>query len=448
MDGLAAHADMQRVGGLAIVKKGAGMRKACVLAAALIAVSFISGCLGAVQLEEYGYVQSFGIDKEENKKYSYSFLLQNYRGAGQEGSESGNKGLVIGGEGDTLFEALALITAGLPYELNFTRTASVFFSEELARAGEIEQLFSISQSELKMRNSVKLLVVHGNTREFQEGLQVENSPDLLQMQRSILYSFSDEGTVPMTNYAIFYEAVHTGRFDPIVVYGGTGQSEEQSGQSDEKSEGSGSSDKGGSGGSNEKSKAQEDESKKESSIHGVKRFGGMPAYADGTALFNGIKMVGVLNSEETKYLLTARGELGSTFVEYVYDEDQMLVLRILQNTKPKVTLELDGSSPKAKIEIPLVCEIYMDSKGNASRQWESGLREEVENYICSALEGVFETCRNLKCDALGLGKEASKKFSDLQAWDNYNWKARYPQAEVKFDVSITLWDAYIKTNIE
>lgn len=414
------------------------MKKKAVLAAVLTVSLILSGCLGAVQIEEYGYVQSFGIDRGENKKYSYSFLLQNYGSPGQDGSGGQEKGIVIGGEGDSLFEALALVTAGLPYELNFTRMSSAFFSEDLAKDGEIEQLISMSQSALKMRNSIKLFIVHGNTREFQEGLQVEDSPDLMQMQRSILYSFSQEGTVPITNFAVFYEAVSTGRFDPIIVYGGLGKDEKQSGK--EKSGGSDSQ----SGGKEKEDKSQSQESR----LHGVKRFGGMPAYADGTALFDGMRMVGTLNGEETKFLLTARGELGKTFIYYVYDEDGMLVLQIAQQEKPKTTLKLEGDIPKAEIDIKLSCNIYMDDKGMAQMKWDKELREKIETYLRHGLEGVFKLCRDLQCDAIGLGKEASKQFSDIKAWEEYNWKDHYGKTEAEFRVSLKLLDPYIRIGIE
>ncbi len=420
------------------------IKKLLVLTIVLCLSLLLAACMGAVQIEEYGYVQSFGIDKGENKKYSYSFLLQYYAAAGEDGGSSGegNQGIIIGAEGDTIFEAISVATAGLPYELNFSRTALVFFSEELAKEGGIEQLFSLSFSTMKLRDSIKLMIVKCDPRVFQEGLQVKNSPDLLQMQRSIIYSNRLEGIVPMANYAMICEAVMTQRYDPTVQYGGIDMNILQSGSSQSGGQ-SGGGQSGGSQGGGGSGGSQSGEG----TINGVKRFGGMAAYAEGAALFDGAKMVGTLNGEETKYMLMARGDLGKTHISYARENGEMLSVHLSQGKEPKVKLELDDK-PRVHIDVSLACEIYMDTYDEATREWDNGLRQELETHIQNAIRGVFITCRDLGCDSFELGKVASMSFRDLKSWEEYDWKSKYPVTEATVKVNLILRDSYVRTKAE
>ena len=79
------------------------------------------GCLEATSLDEYGYVLTIGVDQGEQKKYNISFLLQK-EGDSQE-AQTGAGSYIITAEGDNLFDALTVVHVGVPYELNFTRTA-------------------------------------------------------------------------------------------------------------------------------------------------------------------------------------------------------------------------------------------------------------------------------------------------------------------------------------
>ncbi len=420
------------------------MKATALLVFAFFLLPLLSACLGATQVEEYGYVQSFGIGKGENKRYAYSFLLQYYAAAGEGSEQEGNHGVIIGAEGDTIFEAIALSTAGLPYELNFSRTASVFIAEELAKENGMDQIFSISFSALKMRDSVEILIVNGDPRVFQEGLQVKNSPDLLQMQRSVLYSNQMEGTVPNMNYAMFYEAVKTGRFDPTVQYGGIDEGMLENGAENggKSAEGQAQQSEGKQG-----DKEKQESEKEQGVIEGVKRYGGMASYADGTALFDGMKMVGTLNAEETKYMLLSRGDLGKAYIDYVCKDGRFICIQIAQESQPQIELEL-GETPHALFYIPLVCEIYFDTMEESANIWDNGVKQEMESYMQDAARGVFLTCRDLGCDALALGKKASMQLATIEAWENYDWKENYKTVEATFRITLTLRDSNTKSEAE
>lgn len=420
-------------------------RRGAALCLALLQICFLTGCLGASEIEEYGYVQSFGIAVGEIKKYSYSFLLQYYAAAGEGGGSAreGNGGVIVTAEGDTVFEAIASAAAALPYELNFSRTATVFLSEEIARSEGVEQLMAMSFSAMKLRYSLRLFVVNGDPKAFQEGLQVKNSPDLMQLQRSVSHSNRAEGTVSSVNYAMLYEAVETGRFDVVAEYGGVDMA------ALEQAKGTGGNDAGAAegGAQGADGKGGEDAKAQSPTPNGAKRSGGMPAYAEGAALFDGTKMVGSLNGEETKYMLMARGELGRANIDYARPDGQTISIQIMQRSKPRVRLSLEPE-PRAQVYIPLVCQINYDDEDSVRAEWLCGVQAELERHVQDAIRGVFISCRDMGCDAFGFGRHASMCFSDMQAWKDYGWKRRYGQMEAVFEVRLILWDAYVETEVE
>lgn len=406
------------------------MMRRCALACVIVALLPLCGCLESKPVNQYGYVQSIGLDKGKSKKYAYSFLMQQASASEMSASGDQQAGMMIGAEGDTLFEAVTTVVAGFPYELNFSRTDAIFFSEEVARAGGMEELLRLSQSALKMRHSMKYFVILGSASEFQKGLYTQSSPSLTQIQNSVEYNNRSEGISPLFNYALFYEAVTTKRFDPVVALGAIDQSiqEEKPGEEEKKS-----------------SETQTQE--KEGSTEGVTRQGGMRSYVMGAALFDGLYMTGVLNGEETKYLLMARGELHKAYINYVDSEGQIFAIHITQEKKPKTEILL-SETPHAYVYIPLTCEVHISQAAHIFKTWEERLKDELTAYMESAIQGVFISCRDMHCDALGFGRYASLCFTDVNAWRDYAWKKQYQRMQADFRVELLLHDAYMKNGME
>ncbi|MDD4075973.1 MAG: Ger(x)C family spore germination C-terminal domain-containing protein, partial [Eubacteriales bacterium] len=80
--------------------------------------------------------------------------------------------------------------------------------------------------------------------------------------------------------------------------------------------------------------------------------------------------------------------------------------------------------------------------------WEERLKAELTAYMENAVQGVFVSCRDMRCDALGFGRYASRRFSDAEAWRAYEWKEKYKSMRADFRVELLLHDAYMKSGME
>ena len=76
-------------------------------------------------------------------------------------------------------------------------------------------------------------------------------------------------------------------------------------------------------------------------------------------------------------------------------------------------------------------------------QWDGKYKDEMEKFFETELKRVFSRCRDLNSDAIGIGKEVSKKFTSAAEWEAFDWKNKYQDCELTFDVELILSDYYI-----
>ncbi len=384
-----------------------------------------SGCLGAVQADDYIYVVGIGVDEGTRQRFNVSFLVQKDV-SGTDGNQTGGAE-VISAEADTLFDAVTTLNAGLPFSMSFARVNTVFFGEETAKNGSIKELSSITFNALKIRQSVKLMVCLGTAQRFMQGMCIKEMPNITKLQFSIFQDYASEGITVITNYARMMESIRGQRSDPVMMLGGVDTNAVQSQKALEKELTDGETQDGESGGA-------------------VSRLGGMSSYAAGTALFDGWQMKGALSCQDTKLLLIGRGELKKCSIK-LKNGDSWTVLYLKDERPPSVRLTL-GERPRAEIAVELSCNIAKHKGRALPEEWESGLRLRAEQLVAEEMTRVFEKCRELNCDAFALGEYASMQFSDTKSWEEYRWKEKYPLTEAVFSVKLEIADENATTRLE
>ena len=100
------------------------------------------GCMGAVQADDYIYVVGIGFDRGQQYRYNVSFLVQTESGGNTQSAQGGAE--VLSAEGDTVHDAIVTLHAGGPFRMNFSRVNTLFFSEEIARSGDMQELSDLA----------------------------------------------------------------------------------------------------------------------------------------------------------------------------------------------------------------------------------------------------------------------------------------------------------------
>ena len=106
---------------------------------------------------------------------------------------------------------------------------------------------------------------------------------------------------------------------------------------------------------------------------------------------------------------------------------------------------------KSDIYINLCCNIeYDNSSENIIRdnEWRKNLEIEIEDYVKVKVINVFEKCRQANSDAMMLGCEAVKNFSTVKEWEEFDWKSKYRNIEINFDIDIDIDGKYISSYME
>ncbi len=423
-----------------------------VLAGSLLAC-LLGGCLGPVSLDEYKYVASIGVDVGQAETYAFTFLLQSE--ANDSGSQSAaGKAILVGAEGEDLFPRHhhGAYGGSLSAELRAAQYHR-FFKGDGGHEGALSSMSRVSLNALNIRQSVKLLVSLCTARDFLDGMAGAGMQNMTKLQYSLLRNYHEEGTSPLINYSLVHEAVEGGRLDPVITLGGLDESaveKDKEGEDSQDSQDSQDSrDTSQEDGQQEKAEQGEQPGQAqggETTTEGIPRLGGMAVYAAGVALFDGWNMVGVLDSYDTRFLLMGAGQFvrGSLSIPY---EDSRLTILLADTGAYRAQVETQ-EQPKGEVSLLLTCEVLQDDQRLSKRGWENGLKQAAEAYIEAELERVFRLCQSLHCDAMGIGRAASRNFSRAADWEAYGWKEKYPQLELSFQVRLVPLDDNINAGLE
>lgn len=400
------------------------IHKRILLCAFALVLPLFSGCLDAVSLDSYGYVLSIGVDEGEAEQFNISFLLQK-EGNTQE-SQTGAGSYVISAEGDDLFEAIRIAQAGLPFELNFSRVNFLLFSDTAASSKLMEEFLSFSFDIMKIRQSVKLLIVRGKCIDYLRGLSSSDHPNVAKRQYSYFRTHETEGIVMMTNHAVFREAAVGGVFDVILPVGEVDTSV--------------TGDKGAASQENALPVNEED------TTAGIRRTGGLRSYMLESAVFDGSRLAGFIDADDTEMILIATGNFDRGYITLRNAADTVVFV-LMAAGKPDVFLQL-GDEPHASVSVKFYAEIELDTGNTAEQRWDETLKGELEAYLSEELSRVFLLCRELDSDAMRFGTHAVKQFKDRGEWEAYGWKKKYKSMTADFSVTVMLGERVISNRAD
>lgn len=382
----------------------------------LISAAFTCiGCLEPISLDRYGYVMTLGVDVGNEKEYEIILELQ--RESSGESVEEEGGAIILSQQADNVQEAINELYQRLSYELNFSRTHLIVFSQAIARKGEIEKFFTISLDQLRIRQSAIVMITDCTVKEFIGGRNSNEEVNLTKVQENMLFDAKTVGQIMVTNLAMLFEACDSKRFDAALTYGYiSGKINTDAEQKDNSSSGK-----------NPVSDTDE-------------ALGGMKSYLKGVALFDGWRMVDTLSAHDTQFLNIASGmfENGSIKIDNDNYKNSSLQVQLGKYSIDVVSTE----KPRFKIKILLNITIEYDSTDTLGKKWEQDGKFFVENYFVTELSRVFERCQKNNSDAIGLGKAVSRKFERIDEWEEFNWKEKYRDAEVEFEIEAVLIDYY------
>lgn len=406
------------------------MRKITAILMMVILTVTLTSCYDAKEIDEMLHVVAIGIDKGISDKWRLTLEFSTMSGGGG-GSGSSQSSGGSGGQGEytyvtidapSFFTGIDILNTALPRELTFVHAQIIVFSEELAKSGLIGEYIAPINRFREIRRSAHVIVVKGKASEFLK----ENKPfigSIVSKNFQVLINESDDtGFFPHVTLEQFYAGLKSSYNQPIATLAAV------NGFDAFKKEG--------------------EPWGTEFNTGGNYTAGELPRAGEnkielfGTALFDGDKMVGELNGDETRYMLMARGEFERGFftVQDPQKPELVITLDVKGPTTPEVRVTFDGAKPIIYLKIYLNADILaVQSRAKYEKPELKALLEKTfQQIVKSGIEKVIQKCQGINTDVFMFGDNAKKNFLTINSLENYNWNSHFKDAEITVEVEFAI----------
>lgn len=360
------------------------------------------GCMHSKNLDEYAYVLNVGVERGTTMPYTVTVLVSAPE-TGGEGTEV--KNVVLSAEARTFSEAVETLNAAYPSRLSFARTSLLLLSEDLVRAGAQTAFLDFAFFKADLWQNLRVAVTASTIAETFEGWISDSDPSLRKIKTSVGELAARSGISADLGYSSYIECVRDGRIDALIAYAGV------------------------------------NEWNLEADMVGAEAYpvrGGallvdstLKTTTAGSAVFDGDRMVGVLDGRHTMAVQLVNGTFRSGELLFPLPDGQPLSVKLYRVRKPKIALKGDTATVRLYLEADVV---GPETVPMTSEELKALLKAQIEELLMR----VFLALRDANSDAMGFGRFAANHFSTAEAWEAYDWKAAYRKLNAVFAVQIKL----------
>ena len=393
-----------------------------------IPLTLFTGCFDAWEVTEMAYVYSIGIEKGVTDKLRMTIQVPSMKG-GKGGGESG------GGEGGqkqsdietitidcpTFYSGVNMVNSFLSRQLNYMHAKYLVFSESLAREG-IDTYITALVRGRQIRRQMNIIVTKGSASEFLKEHTTAVSSSLSKKQQNMIDQGGNTGFFSETTYGDMINVSKASYSQAIAILAAV----------------------------NDDSRFKDGEGKGDTPFKTsgdyyageLVRKGGSKVEFLGTAVFDGGKMVGELNGDETRTLLMLRGEFERGFfaVEDPKKSDTTITLDVRMQKKPNVKVQFQDGEPIIDVKVFLEGDILgiqstVDYEG---KELKPLIENEFKRLMKEQIDKTIKKCQNLNSDVFKFGTVAAMHFLTIEEWEKYDWFEKFKYAQVNTQVNFKI----------
>ena len=400
------------------------LSKTMILLLMLLVLLGALGCNGAVETDEVGYVIAVGVDKAEAEgqlKVSYQLALPTVLGG--EGGSGGDKqtSKVITITGANLAECRNLLNSKMAVRPDLSHIKAIVIGMELARHG-IGETFGPIMRFKEYRGTMFVMVAEGTAEDY-----LRNNKPLFEMTPAKYYELVMESSLESSYYIRsslhqFYDRLKSKNGEAYAVLLGVNQNTTvHIKKADQLTPG-------------QKSipyKASE-----------LPVRGGNPVEHIGVAMFRGEKMVGQLDSLETRYFMMVLGKFRNS---YLIIEDPLVAkykvnLLIRPAKGPEIVASLAEGSPSVTVKVFLEGEITSISSGinYEEGQYTTLVENTVAAIVQQDIVKMLKHTQEVDSDVVGFGYYFRPLFATYPEYEKFAWNDRYNETEISVEVKMKI----------
>jgi spore germination protein KC len=384
----------------------------------------LTGCFGqGRELDETAFILAVGVDTAEDSQLEVSYQLSRETPSPQEGGSGGQSvqgaSEIITIKAPSLAEARTLLNSIIAPEPNLAHLKVIVVSEKLARRGLQEIIAPIVRFH-EFRGSMFVVISRGPTKDFLKANKPLFAVTPAKYYEEMMGTAGVSSYYPRVQLHNFYLRMkdHSAQtFAPIAAVNtpsgeGAGETPVPGGKVREYVAGS------------------------------IPRTGGNAIEFAGTAVFSGDKMVGILNTQETRALAILSGKLPHNILTV---QDPLMprmsvavIVGLLE--KPKITATLQDGRPLFDVDIDLEGEISAIGSGINYEQAEYRvlLQQQISTVYEEEIDKFLRKTQELNTDVVGFGYHLRSQFATIDEFHDYNWNDKYRTADIRVHVKTYL----------
>ena len=404
-----------------ISRRKAGWVKGGVVLLSLCSLMLLSGCWDLRYLNKLAIASAIGIDEDPSGKSKMQLTVQvvltnNVSSSNKEASNSGAI-TTFTETGDTVFEAIRKMSEKTSRRLFFSHTQMLLISEKIARK-EIYPYFDMIERNPDIRSDIPVAVARGVTaKELLETTTL--------MESIPIYHMRGETEVSEKAYGVIYEIT----VQELIRMNDRGRRQAVA--------------------PTYRLRGNRETSNKKSNLDTIPPQS-FPEL-DTMAVFRGGKLIGYLQTKESRGLSWTQNKVTSTVVKLACPKsDGHLIIEIIKaNSKTKATADPEGK-PVINIDLHLqgsireiMCgdlDILEESTFNQIRKLTN---EAVKDEVSAAINRLQ---KSLKSDALGWGQVIYRQQPHIWKRIEYDWEELFPNVKSNINCSTSILGSGARNN--
>ena len=308
------------------------------------------------------------------------------------GDDSGYMQLEAAGR--SFADAVSMLNATTPRPLNFSQVREIVIGEAAARRPDLGLLLAQIDALPRLRCSAAVIVCRGDARHFSEQQKPFMGMRLSRYAENTLANYAGKGFTPATDLCTAVRDWGGGFRDPLLILGAVNDFSAP--------------------------QALGEENGLSAQAGSLPRRSAEPVEMFGAAATNGVSVSGYLTGYE------------------------MALLHLLAGHVEALTLDMDGVPLHITAEAPARLDVLTDARPVVLKadvrcviHYPAGRppdEDAVKSRLREDLRTAIRHLQALRCDGIGFGGVAARRFLTVQQWEAFGWRQAYAEAEL--DIAI------------
>ncbi len=389
----------------------------------------LSACYDKREIDDLAYVVAIGFD--EGKTNFLRVTLQIAKpgaitGSGRGGDEKPYTITTV--EAPTLYSALNMVNTYVSRQINLSTAVALIFSRSLAEKG-VEHLVNAIMRQRDFRPNMYIVVARTTAEEYINSVKpvLEKNPSKYYHLNFTTYRYTSFSA--NTQFGRFSSYMGSQDRQPVAILTNINKNESTEDLT--------------SAGSTYAEKGRAYPLEGDFKAGGIPRLGEDKSETMGLAVFDGEKMVGELDGEETAYYLFVTGEYKTAYWTFPDPQakDRFVLLNIRQNRKPQSEVKIVNGKPQIKIKVLLEADILSIQSGINYERGENTKKLEaaVTGFLNQGVARLLtKTAAVYHSDIFGFGAGIRSKFLTWKEFEAFNWKSRYKESSFESEVVLKI----------